>query len=126
MLTLGGYLMRREEDYPPTPEMLADANLLLLKVEGLFYDLGIELYDTGISSGYRPGIFNEAAGGTKNSAHLLCMAIDIKDASKKITKKILEAPHLLEKWGLYMEDPSRTPNWVHLQTRPTRKRIFLP
>lgn len=126
MIGLKAYLMGRDTLYPPTPDMLADANMLLLKVEGLFYDLGINLDDDDLSSGYRPGHYNTAAGGSPNSSHLKCMALDIKDVGHKLIKKILAAPHLLEKWDLYMEHPSKTPTWLHLQTRPTKKRIFLP
>jgi hypothetical protein len=35
---------------------------------------------------------------------------------------------VLEKYGLWREDPSKTPGWCHLQTRPTAsgKRTFIP
>lgn len=125
-MSLKGYMMDRDTQYPPTPEMLAGANDLLQRVDNLFYDLGIELTDDDISSGYRPGKYNAAAGGSLNSAHLKCVAIDLKDVAKKFLAKILAAPHLLEVHGLYMEDPKYTPTWIHLQTRPTRKRIFIP
>ncbi len=118
--------MRRDIQYPPTPEMLASANTLLAKIEGLFYDLGIDLNDDDVSSGYRPGHYNKTAGGSAKSSHLLCLALDLKDPNKKLAKAVLAAPHLLEKWGLYLEDPKYTINWLHLQTRATRKRIFIP
>lgn len=118
--------MGRDSEYPPSPEMLSNANSLLNRVEGLCYDLGIVLKEEDLSSGYRPGKYNKAAGGSARSTHLTCQALDLKDPLKKITNKILEAPHLLEKWGIYMEDPSYTKTWVHLQTRPTKNRIFKP
>lgn len=118
--------MGRDKEYPPSPEMLTGANTLLNKVESLFYDLGIELTDDDLSSGYRPGKYNVEAGGSPTSSHLKCVALDIKDKGQKLAKLLTSRVDLLEKHGLYMEDPSRTKTWVHLQTRPTRKRIFLP
>ena len=125
-ISLEAYLMGRDKEYPPTAEMLSGANTLLLRVEALFYDLGIELTDEDLSSGYRPGKYNKAAGGSPRSAHLHCVALDLKDRTRKFRDAILAAPHLLEKHGLYLEDPKHTPTWIHLQTRPTRKRIFIP
>lgn len=126
MISLQAYLMGREAEFPPTPEMLADANSLLQRVESLFYDLGIELTDDDLSSGYRPGRFNVMAGGSANSAHLKCVAIDIKDPNKKFAKAVLQNPQLLDRHGLYLEDPKYCPTWLHLQTRKTRNRVFKP
>jgi hypothetical protein len=81
-----------------------------------------------VSSGWRPGIFNKKAGGANNSAHITCEAIDIHDADGEFAKWCLDNLDVLEKAGLYMEDPSRTIGWVHLQTRApaSGKRVFLP
>lgn len=136
MISRDAYFMGRDKEFPPTPQMESDANTLLLRVEDLCYDLGIELHDEDVGSGYRPGRYNIEAGGSPKSAHLLCLAIDLDDDDMRLQKAILAAPHLLEKHGLYMEDPAYTvevnivtgkkERWVHLQTRATRKRIFLP
>jgi hypothetical protein len=133
MLTLSGYLMNRATEYPVSVEMLGNANSLLNRVEALLYDLGIECDDEDIASGYRPGKYNVLAGGSTNSAHKLCLAVDLHETSERqISSRITEA--LLEKHGLYMESPKSTVKvvdgktyyWCHLQTRPTRKRIFIP
>lgn len=126
--------MGREKAYPPTPEMEAGANDLLERVEALFYDLGIELHDSDVSSGYRPDKYNKAAGGSPNSCHLKCVAIDLEETYKReLSSKVTE--DLLVKHGLYMEHPDHTMKtkadgsrvwWLHLQTRATRRRIFLP
>lgn len=136
MISLEAYLMGRDKEFPPTAEMLAGANTLLNRVEELFYDLGIELTDDDLSSGYRPGYYNTIAGGSINSTHRLCLGIDLDDDDRNKQKAILGAPQLLDKHGLYMEDPYYTvevngktekkERWVHLQTRKTRNRVFKP
>lgn len=82
----------------------------------------------GVSSGYRPASINSAVGGALKSAHLTCEAIDLRDAAGLIDKWLIKEAHLLEKYDLYLEAPSKTPGWCHLQTRKTRSgnRIFLP
>lgn len=79
-----------------------------------------------VSSGYRPGHFNTSAGGAEKSCHPNCEACDFHDADGELKRFALANVELLERAGLYMEDPSRTPTWLHLQTRPTKRRIFLP
>jgi uncharacterized protein YcbK (DUF882 family) len=109
--------------YPLDGVQLGNAIKLLEKINALFVELEIVPY---LTSGYRPGHWNKAAGGSEKSAHLSCEAIDIDDQFGKIKKKI--TLELLEKYDLYMEDGSKTLTWIHLQTRKTRsgKRIFLP
>lgn len=91
-----------------------------------------------ISSGYRPKKINKAVGGSKNSAHLTCQAVDIADPEGLFTMWILDNLELLNKAGLYMEDPKYTRildsrgkvkvQWIHLQLRVTDSgnRIFTP
>lgn len=79
-----------------------------------------------ITSGYRPGRYNTAAGGARNSAHLTCEAVDIADADGSLKKYLLKNLDLLEKAGLWMEHPDRTPSWCHLQTRAVKNRVFNP
>lgn len=79
-----------------------------------------------VNSGYRTEEYNTSIGGAKNSAHCLCMAADFADSDRALCNFILRDESILEACGLYMEDPDRTPVWVHLQTRPTIYRIFEP
>lgn len=126
MISREAYLMGREKEYLPTQQMLEDAKTLLSRVHALFADLGIELHDSDVSSGYRPGHYNTAVGGAPKSTHVLCQAIDLKDHTRRLVNAILAAPHLLEKHGLYMEDPKHTKTWCHLDIRPRKKHIFTP
>lgn len=115
----------RSEAYPATGELLDNANILVRRVNSLLRRWSERVY---VSSGYRPSVYNQAAGGSPNSAHKSCEAVDIKDPEGKLGKFITENPWLLQQADLYMEDTSRTKTWVHLQIRPTasKKRIFMP
>lgn len=116
--------MGREKIFPLNKDQLENACNLLLRVHYLMGLLGIKEFS--LSSGYRPGHFNKSAGGAARSGHLTCEAIDIKDVSGEIGQAIMDNLDLLEKCELYLEDLSYTEKWVHLQTRPTRNRVFKP
>lgn len=77
-----------------------------------------------VSSGYRPGHYNDKAGGAPNSAHKTCQAVDFADPDGLLKKYIAENPTILETCDLYQEDPSRTSTWVHLDTRKRSTRVF--
>lgn len=96
---------------------------LLASVNRLLAVYGRPVYMT---SGYRPGYYNESVGGAPNSTHLMCQGIDLLDETKELSEWMLSNLNELEKNGLYMESPDYTPKHVHLQTRPTRNRVFIP
>jgi hypothetical protein len=52
--------------------------------------------------------------------------VDFVDVGGALAKWCVKNVQLLEKAGLYLENPEFTPTWVHLQTRPTKNRIFIP
>lgn len=88
-----------------------------------------------VSSGYRPAAKNAAAGGSTNSAHMTCEAVDFKDPKGEFARWCLANPDILKKAGVRMEDPRWTmvkqkdgsySGWVHLQTRKTSKLYFIP
>lgn len=121
MISRAEILMSRDEEYPLSQELEENLNKLLSAVSKLR-----ALYNKPmvVSSGYRPGHYNTAAGGAKNSSHCVCMAVDFKDADGAIKNWI--TVKILEDCGLYMELPSRTPTWCHVQVRPTKSRVFIP
>jgi DNA repair ATPase RecN len=55
-------------------------------------------------------------------------AVDIADPNKELQKWCKENEAFLEEVGLWMEDFSATPNWVHFQNIPPKsgKRWFMP
>jgi len=132
MISLKDYWMGRDKDYPPSVSIQMNASELIARVNDLFDHLNIT--NAVISSGYRPGVFNKNAGGSKMSAHMTGEAIDISDQLGRISVKITEK--LLEQFNLYMESPLHTikikdgkkVQWLHLQTRKTKsgKRVFIP
>jgi len=81
-----------------------------------------------VTSGWRPPAYNEEIGGAKNSAHITCQAIDIKDLDGSLKAWLKENTAWLVTLDLYMEKGKYTPTWVHLQTRPTKsgRRVFIP
>jgi uncharacterized protein YcbK (DUF882 family) len=117
------YLKGRDKDAPLTPEMEENMHKLLTALDGLREAYGKPLR---ISSGYRPASVNKAAGGAKKSCHLTCEACDFVDNLEELDEWCLDNLKVLEKLGLYLESPLHTKNWCHLQTRPTKNRVFIP
>lgn len=123
MISRDEVLMGRDKQYPLDSELENNLGLLLTALNKLRAIYGKPMY---VTSGYRPGNFNAAAGGAKKSAHMSCQAVDFKDADKKLRDWCLNNLKVLEECGLYLEDPSYTPTWIHLQIRPTKNRVFKP
>lgn len=121
MITRDEILMGRDKEFPLSPELESNLSNLLIAVNKLRTMYGKPMY---VSSGYRPGHYNKDAGGAENSAHCVCMAVDFKDIDKALKKYI--TVDILKKCGLYQEDPSKTPTWLHVQTRPTKNIVFKP
>lgn len=121
MISRKEILMGRDIEYPLSKEQESNLEKLLIAVNKLR-----KLYNKAmfVSSGYRPGHYNKAAGGAAKSSHLTCQAVDFKDADGKLKAWI--TPEILVECGLYMEHPDHTPSWLHVQTRPTKNRIFKP
>lgn len=131
MITEQKYLMGREKEYPLDEVKTKNMKNLLKEVNGLLSFLNTT---KDLSSGYRPGKYNKAAGGSQRSAHLSCEAIDLIDDSN-FGEFLKSNQELLIKFNLYLEEPAFTVKikkdgtaikWVHLQTRPTKNRVFIP
>lgn len=124
-ITRNEILMGRDSEYPLTPELESNLSKLL---EALNKFRAIYGKPMNVSSGYRPGKYNRAAGGASNSSHITCEACDFKDGDWSLKQFVLMRPEILEECGLYMEHPDHTRTWIHLQIRPTKSgtRIFKP
>lgn len=123
MITRKEVLMGRDLSYPLTPDLEQNLVRLLAALNRLRTIYGKSMT---VSSGYRPGHFNKTAGGAHTSAHLTCEACDFRDPEGKLAAWLLSHNKVLINCGLFLESPTHTPGWVHLQTRPTINRIFLP
>lgn len=121
MITRARFMMDRDVQYPTTEEMEVNAARVLFRVNRLLAFIGEA---SVVSSGYRPGHFNN--GYSKKSAHLTCEAIDLEDKDNRIKNKLNEK--VLIQFDLYMEHPTATPTWCHLTTRApgSGNRIFHP
>lgn len=121
------YLMGRDAEFPTTEEMEVNLARLIYRVNALILVLPVQVRAfLELSSGYRPGKYNTAAGGSLRSAHLSCEAVDLRDTDQKVSTYLASKPDLLTKFNLYMELPAKTPTWVHLDTRARTNRIFTP
>jgi uncharacterized protein YcbK (DUF882 family) len=125
MITMKEYLMGRIKESELDAELLTNAKLLLKKVNLIREAYGKPMY---VSSGYRSPEVNKAAGGAKKSNHMLCLAVDIADASGVFKKWLVANTTLLEQVGIWCEHPDATPTWAHLQIVPPRSgnRFFKP
>lgn len=125
MISRAELLQSRDTEYPLTPELEFNLGRLFHAVNLLRAEWGKPLI---VTSGYRPGKYNTAAGGATGSAHLTCEACDLQDTTGELARWIVRDLTRLVRWGLYMEDFAHTTGWVHVQVRPTTSgmRIFLP
>jgi len=109
-----------------THEQYCNAIRLLHVINLLRLEFGVPFK---INSGYRSLAHNLRVGGSANSHHIYCRAIDIADPNGLIKGQLMANNNeLLIKYNLFMEDPSVTKTWAHLQIVPPRSgaRIFMP
>jgi hypothetical protein len=60
------------------------------------------------------------------STHTVCKGIDLLDPDKELAKLVKTNLKLLEEYGLWLENPDYTKNWLHLDTKQRQNRIFNP
>lgn len=139
MITLADYFMGRREQYPLalTPEIernaartVALANELIVLAKGAGFVVKLSPR-TGslVSSGWRPPQINSGAGGAARSRHLSGEACDLYDPDNRLDAFCFaQADRVLKDLGLWLESPTATPGWCHVQTKPPRsgRRVFLP
>jgi len=123
MITPEQYLMGRDKTYPLDMQQARNMANLLARVNFLLATLKIQ---TTVSSGYRPSAINKTIGGAKLSTHTVCAGIDLYDHDGSIAKLLKSKQDILEFVGLWMEEPSFTKGWLHLDTKQRKNRIFNP
>lgn len=84
-----------------------------------------------VSSGWRPAPVNSSTpNAAPNSKHMTGQAIDIYDPDGELDDWLLTnyGQASLTALGLWMEHPSATKSWCHVQTVPPRSgaRVFFP
>ena len=136
MITLADYWMGRDVSHAGewTHEIHANAYETVRRANELREEYARSTGDSSewrVSSGWRPRAINAATpGAARFSRHLTGEAIDIADPSGVIDAWCVCASSMiaLTRISLYLEHPSATPGWCHLQTVPPRsgKRMFFP
>lgn len=137
-LTLDAYWMNRNHDAKFKADLTAtvvlNATHLLRKVNQLLALSGLALEQhfttrTPISSGWRPPAVNAyTPGAAPRSKHMTGDAVDIYDPEGELDEWCMEHLDILAEYGLWMEHPSATKGWCHLQQVPPRsgRRVFYP
>lgn len=129
ILTSSNKYPNREKDKECTDQVRANASHLIIAVNSLLEDLGIDT--VSVSSGFRTQAVNASlSNSAKKSLHCLGMAVDLVDHDGELAKSILKRPELLVVYNLWMEDTKSTQGWVHMD-QGTRKprvgpRVFIP
>jgi len=131
------YWMGRDEKYPLAMSTVIDHNASILvsvvngwilsaQARGAVFE---KRNGTIVSSGWRPAAVNASTpGAAKNSKHMIGQAVDLFGPDNKLATFAFNNQDLLKEHGLWMEHPSATPTWIHLQTVPPRSgnRVFYP
>ena len=124
MITREEILMGRDKAAPLTPEMEKNLEKLLVAINKFRAIYGKPMT---ITSGYRPPNINaNTPGAAKKSNHMVCLAVDFKDADGSLDAFCMNNLAVLEKCGLWLESSEHTPGWCHLQCVPpaSGKRVF--
>ena len=122
-ITRAEVLMGREAEFPLTPELEANLLRLLAALNVVRDAYGKPMR---VSSGYRPGRYNEAAHGAKHSFHLSCQACDFVDPDGALDAWCMANLDVLRAAHLQLEHPSRTAGWCHLDLGARPNTVFLP
>ena len=136
MITLEMFWKGRDKQYASdlTPEIVKNAQETVRKANLLlerFEKSGGVCTSRGCNSGWRPPAVNAATRkAAVKSNHMKGLAIDIGDDDEALDKWLMtpEGQKALVEIGLWMEHPSATPRWCHVQTVPpgSGRRVFHP
>lgn len=141
MISLQDYWMGRDREFPMamSPDLEKNAALMVELANKLLviaHSAGITLPTnprTGsvVSSGWRPASVNaNTPNAAPNSKHMTGHAIDLYDPDGDLDEWLMTADgqKTLADIGLWMEHPSATKTWCHVQSIPprSRNRVFYP
>lgn len=90
---------------------------------------GADLEEHGITSGWRPPMYNATVpGAARKSHHMTGKAVDLADEDGSLDEWCMDNLNILEELGLWMEAPAFTKGWAHFQIVPPRsgRRVFNP
>ncbi len=128
MVTISEYFMGRDEKFSKelTIDLQKNADKIVARASELLSAFGEK---RKVTSGWRPASINAATpGAAKRSLHMFCLAVDLEDKDGSLGRWCVENVERLIEIGLWLESPTRTPGWVHVQAMAPRSgsRIFMP
>lgn len=128
MITTADYFMGRDKKYSEelTGELLSNASVLVVKVNELLEAFGEH---RSVNSGWRPSAVNAAVpNAAPKSKHMTCQACDLSDDDGRLDAWCMANLPMLERFGLWLEHPSKTERWTHVQIVPplSGHRVFYP
>lgn len=141
MITVDDYFMGRREQYPLalTPAIERNAvrtvnlvNALMARalIDGVHMTIN-PVTRTPLTSGWRPPAVNAVTpNAAVNSRHMTAEACDVYDPEERIDTWLMSpaGQAALKDLGLWMEHPSATVSWAHVQIVPPHSgnRVFYP
>lgn len=129
MITVEEYLGQHSAEAAPgelTPTIRANAVMTVEKANHLLEAAG---FSFGLRSGWRPAATNKGIPtAAPKSKHMLGQAVDIADDEGELDDWCMSNLDVLTQLGLWMEHPSATKSWCHVQILPPKsgKRVFYP
>jgi hypothetical protein len=140
-ITLGEYLQGRDAIYPAeltaeiganaaTTVKLVNSLLAVMEAEGMKLEAH-PVSQSLITSGWRPPQINrQVKNAAPKSKHMTGEAVDLYDPEGDIDNFLMsgQGQRVLASLGLYIEHPSATKSWSHIQIVPPRSqsRVFYP
>lgn len=140
-ISVDDYLMGREKEFPGecTAIIMDNAAITVERVNALLAVLEADGVDveinaatkTIVSSGWRPVAVNaRTPGSAPRSRHMSAEACDVYDPDGLIDEYLMSeaGQRALVSLRLWLEHPSATKGWSHVQTVPPRsgRRVFFP
>jgi hypothetical protein len=139
MITVAEYYMGRDVQFSNelTAELRANAEETVKRTNALIAALESDGVDvlvnpvtkSQLTSGWRPKIVNQTTfGAALHSNHTTCQASDIFDPHGDIDNWCMNNQTKLADLGLWLEHPSSTKGWSHVQIVAPRSghRVFYP
>lgn len=126
MITLTDYWMGRDKKYPCdlTDTIRANAAIVVDRANVILTEFRQATGDTEqrkVVSGWRPPLVNASTkGAALRSNHMTGQAIDISDPEGDLDEWCLHHLDRLALYTLWMEHPSATKGWCHLQIVPQK------
>lgn len=136
MISLADFYKGRDTQYAAelTLDIEANAVITVNRVNELlaaFYESNPNEAERTVNSGWRPPEVNATVrGSAQHSRHMTGEACDLSDDDEQLDYWLLQpdGQDALKRIALWMEHPSATPRWAHVQIVPpaSGNRVFLP